>query len=298
MTLSLSDLAARAEECQNCPLHRSATQTVFGEGPATARMMLVGEQPGDVEDRRGEVFVGPAGLLLDRALADASVDRSSLYLTNAVKHFKWTPRGKRRLHQTPNRDEVEACRPWLEQEIAVIRPELIVAMGATAAGALLGPKVRVTRDRGTFHDLEGIGRVMPTVHPSSVLRADEEQREVAYRAFVDDLALAAARLAGADRPTARQEELSTMATTKQRQAAKGNIRKAISTASTEKTISHLPAKTRTALGKQGAAVAARHRSGGSEPKTKAELYAEAKRRNIPGRSKMGRAQLASALHER
>ena len=195
------DLAAtrrKASSCTDCDLYRDATQTVFGEGRAGSRLMLVGEQPGDVEDREGEVFVGPAGRLLDRALADAGIRREDTYLTNAVKHFKWQPRGKRRIHKTPDRAEVVACRHWLLDEISIVRPELVVAMGATAAGALIGTHARVLRDRGQFFDVEGVGRVMPTVHPSSVLRADADARGAAFAAFVADLRTACAQLARRD----------------------------------------------------------------------------------------------------
>lgn len=190
----LQELAVAAADCRACALYRRASQVVFGEGPDDARLVLVGEQPGDVEDRHGRPFVGPAGQLLDRALGDAGIERSATYLTNVVKHFKWVPRGKRRLHQTPDATEVQACRPWLDQELAVLRPELVVALGATAARELLGAGIRVTRDRGTFHVVEGVGRVMPTIHPSAVLRLGEPARQTAYQALVDDLALAGARL--------------------------------------------------------------------------------------------------------
>ncbi len=191
---TLSRLRRQAAECERCDLFKNATQTVFGQGPGDARMMLVGEQPGDAEDSEGAVFVGPAGKLLDRALLAAGLNREELYLTNAVKHFKWKPRGKRRIHQNPDRGEVVACRSWLEAEIATVEPELIVALGAVAAKALLGPDVRVTRDRGVFIDAAGVGLVMPTVHPSSVLRADGESRTVAFEALVADLELAATRV--------------------------------------------------------------------------------------------------------
>ncbi len=196
---SLLRLQREAAGCQRCGLFEHATQTVFGDGSVQARIMMVGEQPGDVEDTEGAVFVGPAGKLLDRALLAAGLDRQELYLTNAVKHFKWTPQGKRRIHQNPNRGEVAACRPWLESEISIVEPELIVALGATAAKALLGPEVRVTRDRGAFVEIEGLGLVMPTVHPSSVLRAEGAARTVAFDALVADLELAAVRV-GPARP--------------------------------------------------------------------------------------------------
>jgi DNA polymerase len=171
-------------ECRGCDLYRDATQTVFGEGPVPARLMMVGEQPGDREDVEGHVFVGPAGRLLDQALAAAGIDRSAAYLTNAVKHFKFTSRGKRRIHQQPRRSEVVACFPWLREEIRVVRPELVVCLGAVAAKALLGPSFKLTAHRGEVLEHDGL-RVGVTVHPSAVLRA--ENRDEAYAAFVADL---------------------------------------------------------------------------------------------------------------
>ncbi|KOX01483.1 DNA polymerase [Streptomyces sp. NRRL B-1140] len=187
-------LRRAAAECRGCPLHRDATQTVFGAGAADARVMLVGEQPGDQEDRQGRPFVGPAGKLLDRALEDAGLDPSESYVTNAVKHFKFTqaePR-KRRIHKAPNLREMTACGPWLAAELAVVEPELIVVLGATAGKALLGSSFRVTQVRGTVLEEEIHGRperLVPTVHPSSVLRSDD--REAAYRGLVSDLKVAA-----------------------------------------------------------------------------------------------------------
>ena len=161
---------------------------MFGEGPAKATVVLVGEQPGDREDREGRPFVGPAGRVLDDALADAGIDRKKVYVTNAVKHFKWTPRGKRRIHQKPNAEEIGACRPWLDAELAVVKPDVLVALGATAAQALLGRGFRVTRDRGVPVDSDLAENVVATVHPSSILRArDEVERREAYDAFVADL---------------------------------------------------------------------------------------------------------------
>jgi uracil-DNA glycosylase family protein len=178
-----------AASCRDCPLWESGTQTVFGAGDANAKIMLIGEQPGDEEDLRGEPFVGPAGRLLDRALADAEVDRSRIYVTNAVKHFKWEPRGKRRLHKTPAQREIDACHQWLEQEIEIVKPEVIVCLGGTATKAVLGPKVKVLANRGKFLASPLGRRVLITVHPSSVLRAPEETRELAYQALIDDLKL-------------------------------------------------------------------------------------------------------------
>ena len=178
-----------------CDLWKPATQTVFGEGPEDARLLMVGEQPGDHEDQEGHVFVGPAGRLLDEALAAAGIDRSTIYLTNAVKHFKHEQRGKRRIHKRPDASEVKACHPWLEREIAAVQPELIVCLGAVAAQALLGPSFRVTRQRGEFVTSRLGPEITATVHPSSILRApDAEAREKEMSAFVADLAAAADRL--------------------------------------------------------------------------------------------------------
>ncbi|GAP53098.1 UdgX family uracil-DNA binding protein [Streptomyces azureus] len=194
----LPALRRAAAECRGCPLHRDATQTVFGAGNKDARVMLVGEQPGDQEDRQGKPFVGPAGRLLDRALEEAGIDPSEAYVTNAVKHFKFTqaePR-KRRIHKAPTLREMTACGPWLAAELAVVEPELIVVLGATAGKALLGSSFRVTRVRGTVleEDIHGRPeRLVPTVHPSSVLRADD--REAAYRGLLSDLKVAARVLA-------------------------------------------------------------------------------------------------------
>jgi DNA polymerase len=187
-TISLRTLAAAALGCQACPLYKNATQTVFGEGPRTAEIVLLGEQPGDQEDREGHPFVGPAGLLLNRALGDAGVDREQCYVTNVVKHFKWEPRGKRRLHQTPNSRDIAACRPWMEAEFAILKPRLLVCLGATAAKAVFGPAMRVTQSRGKFLESPYAKRTLVTVHPSSLLRApDEAAREANYKLFVADL---------------------------------------------------------------------------------------------------------------
>lgn len=192
---TLPVLRQAAEDCRACDLWRNATQTVFGEGREGARLIMVGEQPGDREDIEGKPFVGPAGRLLDEALVEAGIDRTQVYVTNAVKHFKWKPQGKRRLHQKPNAAEISACRPWLDQEISAVAPELLVCLGATAAQALLGPAFRVTRQRGEFIQPPGLPLTMATVHPSSILRApDEESREFERRAFIHDLRRAADRL--------------------------------------------------------------------------------------------------------
>jgi DNA polymerase len=193
----LDGLRQAAAGCRACDLWERGTQTVFGEGAASATVMLVGEQPGDSEDLAGRPFVGPAGQLLDEALAEAGIDRGSAYVTNVVKHFKWTPRGKLRLHQKPNAEEVWACRPWLEAELDRVRPTVLVCLGATAAQALLGADFRVSRQRGEFVPSDLAPLVLATVHPSSILRApDEESRRLAYKGFVADLAKVADALAG------------------------------------------------------------------------------------------------------
>jgi len=185
---SVLDLAKQAKDCRNCDLWRKATQTVFGEGPPHSKIMLVGEQPGNVEDTLGRPFVGPAGLLMDRLLSEAGVDRKKVYVTNAVKHFRWDPRGKRRIHKKPSVSETAACRPWLEAEIAALRPTIIVCLGATAAQTLLGQEFRVTQHRGKFIESSLAPYVMATLHPSSILRApDEKTRQQQERKFVRDM---------------------------------------------------------------------------------------------------------------
>ena len=192
----LKAVATEAKTCTLCPLYRNATQTVFGEGPAKAAIMLVGEQPGDQEDLAGYPFVGPAGKLLDRAMAEAGLDRSKIYLTNAVKHFKNEPRGKKRLHKKPNRYEVEVCRVWLRREIDLVRPSLILAMGVTAAVSLAGRAVVLSRERGRVIELADGQRGMVTVHPSSILRTpDQAARHAAFAALVADLKAAARQAA-------------------------------------------------------------------------------------------------------
>ena len=192
---SLTALRKAARGCRRCDLWKRGTQTVFGEGPSDARLMLVGEQPGDQEDLAGEPFVGPAGQLLRDALSEAGLNPAEVYLTNAVKHFKWEPRGKRRIHERPNREEVLACRMWLDEEIAALKPAIIVALGATAAGALLGSTAKVTRDRGKFFPSTLAPLVTLTVHPSSILRApDSAKRKEARQQFVKDLKAIARKL--------------------------------------------------------------------------------------------------------
>jgi DNA polymerase len=198
----LDQLRAAATDCHGCDLYQDATQTVFGRGSADARVVFVGEQPGDVEDQQGLPFVGPAGHLLRRAIDDAGMDPGQIYITNAVKHFRFQMRGKRRLHQTPDRVHIVACRPWLVAEFALLRPEVVVVLGATAAKALLGPSFRVTRSRGVLmpwpdsaehpEDFPSKGQALATIHPSAVLRADD--RDVAYAGLVADLKVAAAAL--------------------------------------------------------------------------------------------------------
>jgi DNA polymerase len=191
---SLTKLRGAAADCKACPLWKTGTQTVFGEGSPKAEVMFVGEQPGDQEDKAGKPFVGPAGRLLDQAMEEAGIDRSLAYVTNVVKHFKWQARGKRRIHQKPNWSEIAACHPWLEAELAVVKPRVLVCLGATAAQALLGRQFRVTRQRGEPVDSELAPVVLATVHPSSILRADEEDRETELAAFVSDLKVVASHL--------------------------------------------------------------------------------------------------------
>jgi DNA polymerase len=193
----LDALRKAAADCRGCPLHRDATQTVFGNGDTNARVLIVGEQPGDQEDRQGKPFVGPAGRLLDRALAEAGIDPAQTYVTNAVKHFKFTRSGpgKRRIHKAPSLREMTACGPWLAAELALVEPELIVVLGATAGKALLGSSFRVTQQRGTLLEEEIHGRqtrVVATIHPSAALRADD--REAVYQGLVSDLKVAARAL--------------------------------------------------------------------------------------------------------
>jgi uracil-DNA glycosylase len=185
---SLDELRARAKHCKACDLWRNATQTVFGDGAEHPKIMFVGEQPGDQEDLQGKPFVGPAGKLLDSALEEAGIDREKTYVTNAVKHFKWEPRGKRRIHKKPSGSEIAACRPWLDAEIAALQPEVIVCLGATAAQALLGRDFRVTQHRGKIMKSSLVPFIMATVHPSSILRApDEETRHTEMESFIADL---------------------------------------------------------------------------------------------------------------
>lgn len=194
---TLSLLREDAAHCRACPLWERATQTVFGEGPTSAELMLVGEQPGDVEDQTGHPFVGPAGRLLDEALERAGIDRTSLYVTNVVKHFKWEPRGKRRIHSKPVAREIAACRRWLDEEVALLRPRGLLCLGATAAQALIGSDFRVTAQRGELVPSKLAPRVMATVHPSSLLRMpDEEQRKAGFERFVEDLGRMKAALWG------------------------------------------------------------------------------------------------------
>jgi DNA polymerase len=184
---SLPALRDAVQGCRGCDLYRDATQAVFGEGPAEAGLMFVGEQPGDQEDLSGRPFVGPAGKLFDQALAEAGIDRKRAYVTNVVKHFKWQARGKRRIHQKPNWAEMTACRPWLEAELAAVEPSVLVCLGATAAQALLGRQFRVTKQRGVPVESDLASHVLATIHPSAILRADDADRDKEYAAFVDDL---------------------------------------------------------------------------------------------------------------
>ena len=185
---TIATVRAASKDCQACDLYLRGTQTVFGEGARKAELMLVGEQPGDQEDLAGHPFVGPAGKLLDRALVDAGIDRAAVYVTNVVKHFKWEPRGKRRIHKKPNAGEIAACRPWLDTEIQLVKPRALVCLGATAAQALLGRQFKVTAHRGEFIASSLAPIVIATAHPSSILRApDEESRHAEMKRFTDDL---------------------------------------------------------------------------------------------------------------
>ena len=192
--MTLPALREAAAGCKGCHLWELGTQTVFGEGRESAQVMLVGEQPGDQEDKAGKPFVGPAGRLLDKALAEAGIDRSAAYLTNAVKHFKWQARGKRRIHQKPTWAEITACRPWLEAELAVVQPRVLVLLGATAAQSLLGRQFRVTQNRRKLIESDLAGAVTATIHPSAILRGEPDRREAELAAFVDDLRFVAGLL--------------------------------------------------------------------------------------------------------
>jgi len=196
---TLPALIAASKDCRGCDLFANATQTVFGDGPAGADIMLIGEQPGDHEDRRGRPFVGPAGQLLDRALEAVGIDRTRVYVTNAVKHFKFEPRGKRRIHKKPNAEEIRACTPWLEAELEAVEPKVVVCLGATAAQAVIGRSFKVTQHRGEFVDTPLDALVTATVHPSSILRSpDDATREAETRAFIRDLETAARALREGD----------------------------------------------------------------------------------------------------
>jgi DNA polymerase len=206
--MNLKSLRRAAADCKGCDLYKHATQTVFGEGARRATLMLVGEVPGDEEDKAGHPFVGPAGRLLDAALDEAEVDRNSVFVTNAVKHFRWEPQGKRRLHKKPTRGQIEACKPWLHAEILVVQPPVIVCLGATAAQSLLGHQFRITRQRGKFFDpspgANGAAAIMATHHPSSILRApDKVDRDRKREELVDDLRRAMERARGAGKRRAR-----------------------------------------------------------------------------------------------
>jgi uracil-DNA glycosylase family protein len=188
---SLKKLRAALPNCKGCDLYQFATQAVFGEGPARSRMMLIGEQPGDQEDRTGRPFVGPAGEVLNRALREAGIERKEIYVTNAVKHFAFEERGKRRIHRTPRLSEVTACRPWVEAEVAAIKPEILVCLGATAAKAIFGSQFRLTADRGKFKETRFAAKTLATYHPSAILRCDTpEGRDKLYKRLVEDLKIA------------------------------------------------------------------------------------------------------------
>jgi uracil-DNA glycosylase len=196
-TTSIKALSAASHECRGCDLYKTATQVVFGAGASKARVMFVGEQPGDQEDRQGAPFVGPAGVLLDKALEDAGIPRSDVYVTNAVKHFKWEARGKRRIHKKPRMSEIKACRPWLEAELRAVKPQMLVCLGATAAQSVMGPQFKLMQNRGRVKDMPGlpVECVVATIHPSAVLRAaDSEGRRAAYESLVADLKVVARAL--------------------------------------------------------------------------------------------------------
>ena len=189
---TLAQLRDEAKDCKACDLWLRGTQTVFGEGALRAKVMFVGEQPGDKEDLEGKPFVGPAGALLDKALMEAGIDRKQTYVTNAVKHFKWEPRGKLRIHKKPSMKEIKACRPWLDAELETVRPKLIVALGATAAQGLLGSSFRITQSHGKVHEMSGLPPIIATLHPSAILRAlTDEDRHAQMRMLVEDLREAA-----------------------------------------------------------------------------------------------------------
>jgi uracil-DNA glycosylase family protein len=194
-TTNIGRLGTAAQKCKGCDLYKNATQAVFGEGPQQAHVMFVGEQPGDQEDLQGKPFVGPAGALLDKALADAGIPRNDVYVTNAVKHFKWEPRGKRRIHKKPRMSEIKACRPWLEAELRAVQPTVLVCLGASAAQAVLGSQFKLMQNRGQVQTSPLAERVVATIHPSAVLRApDSEGRRQAYQMLVDDLTVVARML--------------------------------------------------------------------------------------------------------
>jgi uracil-DNA glycosylase family protein len=194
---TLPALREPLERCRECDLYRNATQVVAGEGPRGSRVVFIGEQPGDEEDKAGRPFVGPAGRLFDKALEEAGIDRAEVFVTNAVKHFKFEERGKRRIHKKPSAGEVAACRPWLEAELTIVRPEILVCLGATAAQSVFGPEYRVTRERGKFVTHEWAVQATSTVHPSAILRAPDELRGEEYRRFVADLGLVRRRMSAA-----------------------------------------------------------------------------------------------------
>ena len=196
-TLDYSSLAAASRKCEGCDLYKNATQTVFGEGDVTSRVMIVGEVPGDEEDLGGHPFVGPAGRLMENAFDVVGIDRTKIYLTNAVKHFKWKPRGKRRIHEKPRISEIMACDPWLRSELNLVQPNVLVALGATAAQSLFGKDFRVTLMRGKWLDSPLADKAIATIHPSAILRTPDDLREQAYQDFVKDLTLIAKEIGGA-----------------------------------------------------------------------------------------------------
>jgi DNA polymerase len=201
---TLTVLQEAVQKCRGCDLYKAATQAVFGEGPCWASIVFIGEQPGNEEDLAGHPFVGPAGRMFDRALEEADIDRSTTYVTNVVKHFKFEERGKRRIHKKPNAPEIKACKPWLEAEMSLVQPDVIVCLGATAAQALFGSKYRLTQERGKFVAHSWARQATSTIHPSAILRApDDEQRKLAYRNFVEDLVKVSAAVRAASRLRSR-----------------------------------------------------------------------------------------------
>jgi len=307
----LSEAREQARSCTRCDLYKMATQTVFGEGPSRARMMLVGEQPGDREDIAGHPFVGPAGGVLDRALRDLRIDRNDVYMTNVVKHFRWERSGKRRIHKTPTTEQVRACLPWFDVELAAVRPAVVVCLGAVAAKALLGQGFRLTNSRGAIVEWDRPGVVLATVHPAAVLRSDD--REAAYAAFVNDLAVAANHIETTriDRPR-KEQAMPQRAWSDKRERQYEHIKESLEERGQDedtaeeiaaRTVNkerarHGEAKTSSRLSRED--ISSGRRGGlrshsGPGGRTRDQLYEEAKKKNIRGRSKMTKAELERAV---